>query len=115
MKILNRIKKDSEPVYFSWSFFNEVEANLVKLTASATVHTEVSPVDYATYKGDFYGWLKYKFPSMAIELYWVTLRINQMLSPHDFNETKPIIYTIGDTGELARLVSKHKEVGVTIF
>jgi hypothetical protein len=113
MKILDNIKKDKEPVFFSWSFFNEVEANIVKLSASAKITTEVPAVEYATYRGDFYGWLMYKFPSMSPEHYWITLRINGMLSPHEFNEDKNIIYSIADTAELARLLAKHKEIGVT--
>ncbi len=111
MKILNSVKLDKEPVFFTWPFFNEIEANLVKLSASAKIETIVDPIDFSTYRGDFYGWLKYKFPAMSQEHYWVTLRINKMLSPHDFNESNAIIYTIGDTAELSRLLSKHKEVG----
>jgi hypothetical protein len=113
MKILNKLKIDREPIYYTWPFFNEVEANLIKLISVANIETLVDDVDLATYRGDFYGWLKYKFPAMDQYLYWVTLRVNRMLSPHDFNEKIEVVRTFSDTSELGRLVAKTKEVGYT--
>ena len=113
MKILDKIKKDKEPLFFKWGFFNEVEANLIKISNSTTIATEVDPIDYVTYAGDFYGWLRYKFPSIETEHYWVILRVNNMLSPQDFDERYKTIYTLGGSSELSKLVANFKEAGYT--
>jgi hypothetical protein len=86
MKIDNLLVHDGSVDYYNESFRNTLEALIPTYRASAKTTVQDIPANYAVvYNADFFGLL------LALRLdpcyHWFTMRLNNMYSPYDFNES----------------------------
>jgi hypothetical protein len=86
MDIDSQSISNSDDVLFSDGFRIVVESFLPTLRASnATKTIAVDPNDAYVYEGDFYGYLNSQ--SVQTGYHWLVMRLNNILSPFDFNSS----------------------------
>lgn len=86
MKIDALLTQDGSSDYYVESFRNTIEAHMAYLkSASSTIVQTVDSHSTIVYNNDLYGYLD----SVNVKpcLRWVTMRLNDFLSPTDFNSS----------------------------
>ena len=89
MDMFKIIEQMENNPYTSVEFRQCLEDHLFLLKEKSTLYN-VAPVLQHRFTGNFYGLLA-DFKSIPYEMYWVTMRCNDFVSPIDYREGQEII------------------------
>lgn len=107
MDIRNLYKRYEDLPYFKKGFRRVIEDHLGVIANEAFTYHEVTPVDAYRFNGNFYGLLS--VIGVPFELYWVTLRLNQMTHPNQYRESVKAI-KLPDEDYIYSLLSIHRTI-----
>lgn len=105
MSVMEQANKSSDYYYYREEFRNIIEDHLYILKHKGKkIPVPVTAIQEMKYKGDFYGLLRSL--GIPIEFHWITMRINGLHSPMDYQGT--LIELIGpDDGYIKLLLQRY--------
>jgi hypothetical protein len=91
MKVINLSKRNYHNGFYSNEFRNLIENHLqiLKNTSKVTSSTPIDGIKEIKYRGDFNGLLM--SIDIPIHLHWVTMRMNDLAGPTDYQGNLDII------------------------